>query len=262
MPLIPLFASARSTSGSPSPSSPGGSLDLASRRRPGGAGLRASEYDLPSYADADSPLLDHKLFHRPGGGLTCCLRPRTVGSLVVVAVITLLLLPSSNRKGVHSALTKAGVPLPDALPDRLHDFMDYWNVGVDDGSDDLEYIPPPPLKDDSPIDDNSSPYTFHKNGHLLVAPLAEFASPPSPHPILALIKRAENQWSHKVARQSKTLKDAAAEYRRRYTRNPPKGFEQWWEYAQANRIVLTDEYDQIQRDLEPFWALYVASFFF
>ncbi|KAM0753092.1 hypothetical protein T439DRAFT_286471 [Meredithblackwellia eburnea MCA 4105] len=90
---------------------------------------------------------------------------------------------------------------------------------------------------------------------MLVKPLADYATQPSPHPILELINRAEKQWNHKVARQSKTLKECAAEYRRRYKRNPPRGFDQWWEYAKANRIVLTDEYDQIHRDLEPFWAL-------
>lgn len=28
-----------------------------------------------------------------------------------------------------------------------------------------------------------------------------------------------------------------------------------WEFAKKNRIILVDEYDQIHRDLEPFWAL-------
>lgn len=241
--------------------SPSNSFELASRRRAAG-GLRAGEYeqyDLPSFQpeqESQSPPLAGRQFRRQRGAV--CLRPRAVGTLVIIALLTLVLLPASNRKGVHSALTSVGVPLPDALPDRLHDFMDYWNVGVDDGSGDLEYIPPPPVTDDAPIDDTSSPYVFHPNGHLLVDPLASYPTAPSPHPIITLIKRAEAVWNHKVARQSKTLKEAAAEYRRRYTRNPPKGFEEWWAYAQANRIVLTDEYDQIHRDLEPFWALCVT----
>jgi hypothetical protein len=32
-------------------------------------------------------------------------------------------------------------------------------------------------------------------------------------------------------------------------------FSNRWNFAQANNIVLTDEYDQISKDLESFWAL-------
>lgn len=28
-----------------------------------------------------------------------------------------------------------------------------------------------------------------------------------------------------------------------------------WDFAKKNKIVLVDEYDQIMRDVEPFWAL-------
>ncbi|KPV74647.1 glycosyltransferase family 90 protein [Rhodotorula graminis WP1] len=90
---------------------------------------------------------------------------------------------------------------------------------------------------------------------MVVAPLSTFAEPPKPHPIFTLIKRAEQDWNRKVHKQSKTLKDAVHEYRRRYKRNPPRGFDKWWAYAKANRVILVDEYDQIHRDLEPFWAL-------
>lgn len=176
---------------------------------------------------------------------------------MLVALVTLLLLPSSNRSAAHSALTKAGVPLPDGLPDRLHDFLDYWDLG-DDGSNDLEYVPPPPdpaVEDYTPEEELTTPHTFHSNGHLIVEPVASFDAPPAPHPILTLIKRAERQWNRKVAKQSRTLKDAVLEYRRRYNRNPPRGFDKWWAYAKANRVILTDEYDQIHRDLQPFWAL-------
>lgn len=51
-----------------------------------------------------------------------------------------------------------------------------------------------------------------------------------PHPITTLIKRAQMEWDAKVARQSKTLRAAVEEYRRRYNRAPPKGFEKWWAY--------------------------------
>ncbi|KAM0791268.1 hypothetical protein ACM66B_005744 [Microbotryomycetes sp. NB124-2] len=183
-------------------------------------------------------------------------------TLALVAVATFLLLPASNRDVASSALTKAGVKLPDALPDRLHDLFEYWNVG-DDGSNDLRYVPPPPppsepaqvgLEELAKIE-RESVHEFNSNGHLIVEPLSSYSNPVKPHPILTLIRRAEAEWSHKVARQSKTLKDCVKEYRKRYKRNPPKGFDRWWSYAKQNKIVLTDEYDQIERDLQPFWAL-------
>jgi hypothetical protein len=51
------------------------------------------------------------------------------------------------------------------------------------------------------------------------------------HPIHQLIRDARSSWDAKVARQSGTLKEAVAEYKRRYKRNPPKGFDKWWEYV-------------------------------
>lgn len=48
-----------------------------------------------------------------------------------------------------------------------------------------------------------------------------------PHPIYELISRAEQEWEAKHARASQTLDQAVAEYKRRYKRNPPKGFDLW-----------------------------------
>jgi hypothetical protein len=52
-------------------------------------------------------------------------------------------------------------------------------------------------------------------------------NPKGKHPIIELIDRSETQWKRKLERQSKTLKQAVDEYRRRYKRSPPKGFEIW-----------------------------------
>lgn len=75
------------------------------------------------------------------------------------------------------------------------------------------------------------------------------------HPIEHLMKVNKERWDKLLARQSKTLEDAVREYKRRYKRLPPKGFDKWWEYAQENEVKIVDDYDQINHDIEPFYAL-------
>jgi hypothetical protein len=75
------------------------------------------------------------------------------------------------------------------------------------------------------------------------------------HPIPAKIQAAEAKFSQLVARQSRSLAEAAAEYKRRYGRPPPKGFDDWFAFATANGAVMIDEYDQLVDDLRPFWLL-------
>lgn len=47
------------------------------------------------------------------------------------------------------------------------------------------------------------------------------------HPITQLMDKAKKEWEAKVERQSKTLKEAVAEYKLRYGRLPPRGFDKW-----------------------------------
>ncbi|EIW69878.1 hypothetical protein TREMEDRAFT_61649 [Tremella mesenterica DSM 1558] len=79
------------------------------------------------------------------------------------------------------------------------------------------------------------------------------------HPIYQLIRDSREQWDAKVARQSRTLKEAVEEYKRRYKQAPPKGFDKWWSYVVDNEVPLPDEYDRIHHDLLPFRALSPAD---
>ncbi|WVF68121.1 hypothetical protein IAT40_002884 [Kwoniella sp. CBS 6097] len=88
-----------------------------------------------------------------------------------------------------------------------------------------------------------------ENGFLRVDPQSTV------HPIYQLIRDARSEWDEKVQRQSKTLKQAVEEYKRRHQRMPPKGFDKWWAYVCENNVPLPDEYDQIYRDILPFRAL-------
>ena len=47
------------------------------------------------------------------------------------------------------------------------------------------------------------------------------------HPIFELISRAEKEWEGKLRGASKTLREAVQEYKKRYKRAPPKGFDLW-----------------------------------
>ncbi|OAQ59054.1 glycosyltransferase family 90 protein [Pochonia chlamydosporia 170] len=52
--------------------------------------------------------------------------------------------------------------------------------------------------------------------------------------------------------QSSTPAEAVAEYKRRYHRPPPKGFEEWVTFALERDSKIIDDFDQIDRDLEPY----------
>lgn len=75
------------------------------------------------------------------------------------------------------------------------------------------------------------------------------------HPIPRLMADAEQKFKALLAKQSKTLAQAVAEYKKRYGRDPPRGFDDWWEFATQNDVKLVDEYDAIFEDLGPFWLL-------
>lgn len=63
------------------------------------------------------------------------------------------------------------------------------------------------------------------------------------HPILGLLRDGERKWNDMMAKQSKTLEQAVDVYKERWGRNPPKGFEKWWQFAMSRQVLLPDEYD-------------------
>jgi hypothetical protein len=80
------------------------------------------------------------------------------------------------------------------------------------------------------------------------------------HPIPRLMDGAERRFRALLSRQSRSLRAAVTEYKRRYGRNPPKGFGSWWRFAQENKVKMVDEYDGLISDLEPFWEMTGAEF--
>ncbi|KAJ6183715.1 hypothetical protein N7519_005016 [Penicillium mononematosum] len=75
------------------------------------------------------------------------------------------------------------------------------------------------------------------------------------HPISKLTSDASQSFNETLMRQSRSLKDAVTEYRRRYNMPPPPHFDKWYEFATQRNTILIDEYDTIHRSLQPFWGL-------
>ncbi|TLD28978.1 hypothetical protein PspLS_03546 [Pyricularia sp. CBS 133598] len=78
------------------------------------------------------------------------------------------------------------------------------------------------------------------------------------HPLQTMISdvRVEADRWLVHASTSDSLRVAVKEYRQRYDgREPPKGFDLWYAYAIEHKSPIIDYFDQIQRDLQPFWGV-------
>ena len=77
------------------------------------------------------------------------------------------------------------------------------------------------------------------------------------HPIDVLLEEASAQasaWARQAS-VSRNIGDAVAQYRGRYGRYPPPGFDVWYELAKAHSSLVIDDFDTMYDDLEPFWEL-------
>lgn len=90
-------------------------------------------------------------------------------------------------------------------------------------------------------------------------PYMNFIEDKSQHPISQLAQAARSQFDKVKAAQSRTLKEAVVEYRRRYQIPPPPHFDKWWEFAKDNNVQMIDEYDSIHDGLMPFWGMEPAT---
>ncbi|KAG8881877.1 hypothetical protein FRB98_004070 [Tulasnella sp. 332] len=112
-------------------------------------------------------------------------------------------------------------------------------------------VVPSPYPNDRPNTLGLDPRTAHRyqtDGRVKV-------NEHGPHPIYELTAKAEREWRAKHTKSSRTLQTAISEYKKRYGRSPPPGFDLWWDYVLTHRVMLPDEYDQIHRDMEPFWGI-------
>ncbi|KAL8649795.1 MAG: hypothetical protein Q9210_004185, partial [Variospora velana] len=81
------------------------------------------------------------------------------------------------------------------------------------------------------------------------------------HPLDGLLSAASAQhdaWLQQAS-ASRTLDECTAEYRRRYKRPPPPGFDAWYRYATERSSVIIDDFDNLMDDLQLFWAIRPAE---
>jgi hypothetical protein len=80
------------------------------------------------------------------------------------------------------------------------------------------------------------------------------------HPIDTLMKGAETNFKALISGQTTDLHSAAEAYREKRGRLPPPSFDAWYEYARgSNAVIVEDLFDQIYRDLDPFWGVSAKS---
>ncbi|CAJ2500581.1 Uu.00g034340.m01.CDS01 [Anthostomella pinea] len=78
------------------------------------------------------------------------------------------------------------------------------------------------------------------------------------HPVDDLVYKSRieaDRWL-RHATVSTTLKLAVAEYKdRHHGRDPPQHFDKWFEFARQRKSVVIDRFDQIEKDVFPFWGM-------
>ena len=69
------------------------------------------------------------------------------------------------------------------------------------------------------------------------------------------MRTADKAWTQYEESRSTTFKETVAKYRRKYGRNPPPGFRDWYRYARDKGVHNVDDFEQIMDDLRPFWGV-------
>ncbi|GMK58662.1 hypothetical protein CspeluHIS016_0601040 [Cutaneotrichosporon spelunceum] len=178
----------------------------------------------------------------------------TIGVCLIIPVILLHLGMTSSSSSSGPGSWKDRVTSTwGSKPDTLQYDIDDIAPGGAGPADPISTTDLSGSKSDQPQLLKGANHTYLSNGHLVPNTAGQ-------HPIYDLLERSERDWQRKVDSQSKTLQEAVAEYGRRYGRPPPKGFDRWWHWAAKAGIPLPDEYDQIHRDLDPYWGIRPSDF--
>jgi hypothetical protein len=75
------------------------------------------------------------------------------------------------------------------------------------------------------------------------------------HPIVGYMKEADEIWQAYEEERSMTFKETVSKYRRKYGRNPPPGFRDWYKFARERNVHNIDDFTQVMDDIRPFWGV-------
>lgn len=76
------------------------------------------------------------------------------------------------------------------------------------------------------------------------------------HPMSQLIRRADSRFASLMLKSTSSVHSSAQAYRERRGRQPPPGFDIWYDFAvKHNAVIVEDLFDQIYHDLAPFWGV-------
>lgn len=98
----------------------------------------------------------------------------------------------------------------------------YEEEEVDVTAEDIERLSHPTLASHT-LPDLPGAHKYSPTGHLVISTDEQAAE----HPIPQLLKLGERRWEEMIGRQSRTLSEAVDEYKKRYGRAPPRGFDVW-----------------------------------
>ena len=79
--------------------------------------------------------------------------------------------------------------------------------------------------------------------------------PVDAHPISLLMREADEAWRKYEDSRSTSFRQTVRTYKRKYGRHPPPGFKDWYKYARRRNVHNIDDFDQINDDMRPFWAI-------
>ncbi|KAI6494294.1 hypothetical protein MCOR11_005888 [Pyricularia oryzae] len=92
-------------------------------------------------------------------------------------------------------------------------------------------------------------FPFGSTGHSLpTEPPGAWAN----HPVALLHERAKHSFDDLIRRQSQTAEDASTEYKRRYRRDPPPGFNEWAQHAMQLGSPIIDDFDILSHGIHRF----------
>lgn len=83
----------------------------------------------------------------------------------------------------------------------------------------------------------------------------------SEHPLHGLLQASSESLQQFEMRERRilTLENAIEDYESRYGRIPPPGFDIWFDYAKKHDTLVLSDFDQIEKDLAPFWNIKPSS---